>query len=249
MALVIISIVTAVHPGALPYLGAAYASLDAQVLPDGWEWEWCLQEDGSGVAVHAALPEPDDPRIRIGSSRKGGPAVARTMAFARSQGEVVKVLDADDELTAGALARDIGALKAHPQIGWTTSRVLDLMPDGSLVGFEGDPPAGLIDRGAVLTHWRKHHRAQVHPATLCMRRDLVMLLGGWMALPASEDTGLLTALSVLSEGYFTPEPGLWYRKHPGQSTAHPDHGKGAEWAARMSIIEARADALAALLDS
>ncbi|WP_424864081.1 glycosyltransferase [Streptomyces sp. MMS24-I29] len=244
----IISIVTAVHPGGLPYLGAAYASLDSQVLPNGWTWEWCLQADGSDVAVREALPQPDDPRIRIGSSRKGGPAVARTMAFARSVGELIKVLDADDELTAGALARDIAALEAHPQIGWATSRVLDLMPDGSLVGFEGDPPAGLIARGAVLTHWRQHHRAQVHPATLCVRRDLVMLLGGWMALPASEDTGLLTALSVLSEGYFTSETGLRYRKHAGQSTAHPDHGQGAEWAARMSIIEARADALAALVD-
>ncbi|MBD3550005.1 glycosyltransferase [Streptomyces sp. JV180] len=243
-----LSILTAVHPGALPYLGSAYASLDSQVMPDGWTWEWCIQEDGADVGAREALPAPDDPRIRIGSSRKGGPAVARTMALARSSGEMIKVLDADDELTAGALARDIGALTAHPRIGWTTSRVLDLMPDGSLLGFEGDPPAGLIERGAVLTHWRQHRRAQVHPATLCMRRDLVVLLGGWMALPASEDTGLLTALSVLSEGYFTPEPGLRYRKHSGQSTAHPDHGQGAEWAARMSIIEARADALAALLD-
>ncbi|MGW5801100.1 glycosyltransferase family 2 protein [Streptomyces bacillaris] len=244
----VVSVLTAVHPGALPYLGTAYASLDGQALPDGWTWEWCLQEDGSNVGACEALPEPDDPRIRIGSSRKGGPAVARTMAFARSEGELVKVLDADDELTAGALARDIGALEAHPQIGWTTSRVLDLMPDGSLLGFEGDPPPGLIDRGTVLTHWRQHHRAQVHPATLCIRRDLVTLLGGWMALPASEDTGLLTALSVLSEGFFTSEPGLRYRKHPAQSTAHPDHAQGAEWAARMSIIEARADALSALIN-
>ncbi|MET8502976.1 glycosyltransferase [Streptomyces microflavus] len=244
----VLSVVTAIHPGALPYLGAAYQSLTSQVLPDGWTWEWCIQEDGVDVGARAALPDPTDPRIRIGSSRKGGPAVARTMALARSTGSLIKVLDADDELTTGALARDISALEAHPRIGWTTSRVLDLMPDGSLQEFEGDPAPGLIAREAVLTHWREHHRPQVHPATLCVRRDLVTLLGGWMALPASEDTGLLTALSVISEGYFTREPGLRYRKHPGQSTAHPDHGQGAEWAARMSIIEARADALAALIN-
>lgn len=244
----VISILTAVHPGALPYLGAAYESLDAQILPDGWTWEWCLQADGDDVALREALPRPDDPRIRIGSSRKGGPAVARTIAAARSVGELLKVLDADDELTAGALARDVTALEVNPQIGWTTSRVLDLMPDGSLIGFEGDPPPGVITLGAVLNHWRQHHRAQVHPATLCVRRNLVLLLGGWMALPASEDTGLLTALSVLSEGYFISEPGLRYRKHPSQSTAHPAHGQGEEWAARMSIIEARADALAAFID-
>lgn len=243
----VISVVTAMHDAARPYLAAAYQSLAAQELPEGWTWEWCIQEDGPDVASKELLPEPSDPRIHISSSRKGGPAVARTMAFARSTGSLIKVLDADDELTEGALARDIAALEAHPPVGWTTSRVVDLMPDGSLLGFEGDPEHGTIARGAVLDHWRAHHRPQVHPATLCARRDLVTLLGGWMALPASEDTGLLTALSVLREGFFISDVGLRYRKHAAQSTAHPDHREGEEWAARMDIIEARAAALAHLL--
>jgi hypothetical protein len=68
-----------------------------------------------------------------------------------------------------------------------------------------------------------------------------------MALPASEDTGLLTSLSVLSEGYFIPEVGLHYRKHAAQSTTHPQHSTGDEWEARMKIIEARAEALSDLL--
>ncbi len=40
-----------------------------------------------------------------------------------------------------------------------------------------------------------------------------------MALPASEDTGLLLALNAVSTGYFIPDAGLLYRKWPGQSTA------------------------------
>ncbi|MGW1270082.1 glycosyltransferase family 2 protein [Streptomyces sp. NPDC002491] len=238
-----ISVLTAVHEGARPFLSAAYASLTAQELPPGWSWEWCVQEDGSDVAAKDALENPTDPRIRIGASRKGGPAVTRTMAFARSTGPLVKVLDADDELTAGALARDIAALEADASIGWTTSRVVDLMPDGSLLGFEGDPAPGVIPQGDVLSHWRDHHRPQVHPATLCARRDLITLLGGWMALPSSEDTGLLTALSVLAPGYFISETGLRYRKHEAQSTAHPEHSAGGEWEARMHLIKERAEAL------
>ncbi|MEU9237636.1 glycosyltransferase family 2 protein [Streptomyces subrutilus] len=240
---------TAVHGAARPYLASAYNSLVTQPLPSGWEWEWCVQEDGEAVAAKDALPNPGDPRIHISSSRQGGPAVARTMAFARSRGSVVKVLDADDELADGALLRDLTVLEERPHIGWTTSRVVDLMPDGSLVGFEGDPPAGLIERAAVFTHWREHRRPQVHPATLCVRRELVDLLGGWMALPASEDTGLLTALSVLSEGFFIPDVSLRYRRHGGQSTAHPAHREGEEWAARMQVIESRTLALQALLNS
>src|SRR5690606_23698284 len=224
-----ISVLTAVHEGALPYLGAAYTSLNAQVMPNGWSWEWCIQEDGAHVAAKGRLPNPSDPRVRLGASRTGGPAVTRTMAFARSAGSLVKVLDADDELAPGALARDIAVLESEASVGWTTSRVLDLLPDGSLLGFEGDPAPGVIHKGAVLSHWREHRRPQVHPATLCARRDLVTFLGGWMALPASEDTGLLTALSVLSRGWFLPEVGLRYRKHDAQSTAHPEHGAGDEW--------------------
>ncbi len=65
-----------------------------------------------------------------------------------------------------------------------------------------------------------------------------------MALPASEDTALLMALDVMADGWFIGEPGLHYRKHPGQTTAHPDHRGGAEWKARMGAIRKRADALA-----
>ncbi|MFF0142387.1 glycosyltransferase family 2 protein [Streptomyces sp. NPDC005227] len=239
----LLSVVTAVHEGARPYISHAYESLIAQELPQGWAWEWCVQEDGHDVRAHDALSAPNDPRIRLASSRAGGPAVARTMAFARSKGSLIKVLDADDVLAPGALARDIAALTEHADIGWTTCRVLDLMPDGETVGYGGDPAPGLIPRGEVFSYWRTTRRPQVHPATLCVRRELVDLLGGWMAIPASEDTGLLTALSVLTAGFFVPEVGLHYRKHAAQSTALPEHSKGAEWEARMSVIEARAEAL------
>jgi hypothetical protein len=92
--------------------------------------------------------------------------------------------------------------------------------------------------------WKANgYRAPVHPATLCMRRDLLLALSGGMALPASEDTGLLIAASVVSDGYFIAEPGLHYRKWPGQMTGQAAHRDPAEHAARMRIIEARASAL------
>lgn len=98
------------------------------------------------------------------------------------------------------------------------------MPDGSTIGFDQDPDEGPIQPVEVLQHWLTHgHRAQVHPATLCMRRSLLLMLGGWMALPASEDTGLLLALNAVSTGYFIAEPGLLYRKWDGQSTAAAAH--------------------------
>ncbi|WP_256103730.1 glycosyltransferase family 2 protein [Streptomyces sp. ODS05-4] len=241
----IISVITAVHAPAAHYLPAAYESLCAQQLPEGWDWQWVIQEDGETDAV--APHVPDDPRVSFDRGRPGRAGVARTLGLSRAAGEYLKVLDADDVLTAGALARDLHALTANPELGWATSRVLDLMPDGSTVGFDQDPPEGPIERGAVLAHWKAHDfRAQVHPATLFARRDLVLALGGWMALPASEDTGLLLALSAVSRGWFTADTGLLYRKWPGQVTNHPSHVETGERAARMAVVEARAAALASL---
>ncbi|MEU7928140.1 glycosyltransferase [Micromonospora sp. NPDC049107] len=242
----LVSVITPVHAPSIEHLSGAYDSLVKQEMPDGWDWQWLVQEDGQTGALNGVLP--DDPRISIGGGRPGGPGVARTLALSRVTGQHVKVLDADDQLTPGALSRDIAAFEAHPQIGWTTSRVLDLMPDGSTLGWDKDPEGGTIARGAVLAFWQANgYRSQVHPATLCIRRDLLLALGGWMALPASEDTGLLLAASAISDGYFTREHGLLYRKWPGQVTSQAAHREPVEYEGRMKIIEARAVALASML--
>ncbi|MFG2566472.1 glycosyltransferase [Streptomyces sp. NPDC048567] len=235
----LLSLITPVHRAGLTYLRETYDSLAVQVLPEGWEWEWLIQEDGEGVGAAELLP--DDPRIKVAASRRGGPHVSQTVALGRSYGELVKTLDADDLLTEGALARDIRVLTERPGVGWVTSAVLDLMPDGSRVGFP-DPAEGPVEPGDVLAHWELHHRAQVHPATLCVRRQLIVALGGWTALPASGDTGLLLGLDAFSPGWFIAEVGLLYRKHDGQITTDPAHAQGPEWDARMRIIGERARA-------
>jgi glycosyltransferase involved in cell wall biosynthesis len=240
-----ITVVTAVHAPSAHYLPEAYKSLRDQELPAGWDWQWLIQEDGQTDDVAPYVP--DDDRVVFRQGRPGGPGVARTMALAHAVGEYVKVLDADDQLTPGTLARDLAAVDSDPTIGWATSRVLDLMPDGSTVGFPGDPDGGPIERGAVVEYWKaSDYRAQVHPATLFIRRDLVLALGGWMALPASEDTGLLLALNAVARGWFSADVGLLYRKWPGQATGHSAHTDADERDARMAVVEARARELAYL---
>ncbi|MEV8316164.1 glycosyltransferase [Streptomyces sp. NPDC059900] len=237
-----IIVITAVHAPSARFLADAYTSLCEQELPAGWEWHWLIQEDGTTdrVAPHV----PDDGRITFKQGRPGGPGVARTLALAHADGAYIKILDADDQLAPGALARDLAALETDRTIGWATSRALDLLPDGTTAGFPGDPETGPIERGEVLDHWASHdYRAQVHPATLFVRRELLLALGGWMALPASEDTGLLLALDATARGWFTSEVGLLYRKWEGQMTGQAAHTGTAERAARMAVIETRARAL------
>ncbi|MGW1956213.1 glycosyltransferase family 2 protein [Streptomyces sp. NPDC001920] len=235
-------VVTAVHGPSARFLPEAHTSLVQQELPAGWEWHWVIQEDGWTDEVRPYVP--DDARVTFRQGRSGGPGVARTIALAHAEGEYVKILDADDRLTPGALARDVAALEADGSVGWTTSRALDLLPDGSTAGFPGDPEEGPIERGSVLDFWKANgYLAQVHPATLCVRRELLLGLGGWMALPASEDTGLLLALDAVSRGWFSAEVGLLYRKWEGQATGQAAHVDPVERAARMAVVEARARAL------
>ncbi|WBB65748.1 glycosyltransferase [Micromonospora sp. WMMD812] len=238
-----ISVITPVHTPSIPYLADAYESLRSQELPDGWTWEWLVQEDGRTGKVATALPA--DPRIHVATGKPGGPGVARNMAMARSDGDLLRVLDADDQLTPGALAREIDAVTGRADVGWTTSSVLDLLPDGSTIGWQhADPPGGKLQRTDVLTYFQQHNYGlPVHPATLCIRRELALALGGWMALPGGEDTGLLLAASVVADGFFIAEPGLLYRKHPDQITAQAGWTATEEWQLRMKLIEARAVAL------
>ncbi|OHT77872.1 glycosyltransferase [Mycobacteroides chelonae] len=238
----LISIITAVYRPEAEFLMAAYDSVRTQVVPAGWSLEWIVQEDGDTGIAEKILPGED--WIKFGTGRHNGVAITRNLGLGRSRGAFIKDLDQDDVLTAGVVERDIRVLMANRDIGWTTSRVLDLLSDGSTAGFDNDPPAGRIAPGSVLEHWRSHnYRLPVHPATMCVRRELVTALGGWMAVPGSDDTGMLIAASVVSAGYFHPEVGLLYRKWPGQESAKAPHYEQSEWQTRMSLISERADAI------
>lgn len=213
-----ISIITPVYAPRAEYLGETYKSLEAQTLPPGWEWEWLVQQDGPEGELDGYLPA--DERISLQtSSRWGGQALARNLALARANGSLVKVLDADDVLTEGSLRRDVALLDAEPDIAYTISRVLNYHPDGSTTRFPENPDPGPIPQGALLPYWQRNDEPQVHPASLCVRHEMLAALGGWMAVTSSEDTGLLLALNAVSTGYFIGEPGLLYRVWPGQTTA------------------------------
>ncbi len=236
----LISVITPVFNPVPEYLTAAYESLRDQQMSPGWRWEWIVQEDGHTRQAQDILPADD--RIVFGRERHGGVAIARNLALAAARGELVKNLDHDDLLTPGALARDIVNLSRSPALRWATSRALDLMPDGSAVGLPGDPQGGRLDPGQVFEHWRSHdYRLPVHPATICIERSLAVVIGGWMASPGSDDTGMLIAASLLSPGYFEPEAGLLYRKWPGQAGAKPAHREPSEWKLRMRLIEERGE--------
>lgn len=245
-----VSVITAVDPDRSAHLPEVWESLSSQQLPDGWKWEWLVQCDGveedAQRTVRALLPA--DERVSFGASRKGGPGIARTMALARAGGGLVKTLDADDRLTPDVLARDVSAC-TQGGICWSASRVLDDRDGTRSPHYPDDPPDGRLQSGTVYAAYRNGYRILVHPATLCVRYDVLLALGGWMALPASEDTALLLALDAVSDGWFNETVGMIYRRWEPQMSASAAHAEPAELATRRKLAQERAEALTLLMDS
>ncbi|MDQ0808761.1 hypothetical protein QFZ63_000475 [Streptomyces sp. B3I7] len=237
-----ISVVTPVYEGGEKYLGAAHESLrvERDSLPEGWDLQWLVQEDGISGRPFRGLP--DEPWISSGMAREGGAAVARTMALPRATGELVRMLDADDLMAKGGLARDIAAMEAHPALGWCISAGLDLLPDGSLVPGPYDPPEGLLTYQTLLTAYD----ANCFPVLgthLTVRTPLLLAVAGWPAVPAWETLGIVLRCAAVSDGWMTASPGGIYRKHPDQTTARPSYVNVADGQQLRTIVRAQAEAL------
>lgn len=235
-----ISIITPVLGTKAQHLGEACQSVTDQELPPGWELEWLVQQDGPDGDAVSGLPS--EPWISASASVAwGGPAIARNLALGRATGELVKVLDADDMLCPRALWRDIEVLEEHQDVHWTVSRALNYLADDSLSQFEDNPPPGLLDQQAFMDYWEQHGEPSIHPATLCVRRSTLLNLGGWMALPTSEDTGLVLALNATTYGSFIGQTGLLHRRWANQSSLHREDGSDRR--ATLALINQRAKAL------
>jgi glycosyltransferase involved in cell wall biosynthesis len=239
----LVSIITPVFPDADDHLVAAYRSILDQEVPTGWGWEWLVHIDGGPVPDW--LTHLHDRRVRISADgHNQGAAPTRNMLVSRSAGTYLKVLDADDQLTPGVLARDLAVVAAHPQVTWVTSRARDLLGDGTLVDAADAPAPGLLEVGSVFRAWMAHDfRSSIHPATLFAERGAVLALGGWTAVSTSEDTGLLLALNCREQGFFSDEVGLTYRKWPKQLTGQAQHRSLEHRRLRHNFIQQRCEVL------
>jgi glycosyltransferase involved in cell wall biosynthesis len=214
----VISVITAVHGARLDLLRQAGKSLAAQELPAGWSFEWIIQEDGVDNASSAIAAEFPFARYEH-SGQRLGPGGTRNFALVRSSGELVHVLDSDDQLLPNCLATAVAAFDTYPEAHWVAGQADDLLPDESRVAFEPEISTGLVPTGVFGDFFSQHDRMPVHPAGTTIRTDTLRALGGWAALPIGEDTLLMVALTELFPGVLTERVTWLYRKHSDQVTA------------------------------
>ena len=216
----LISLLTPVLADRAELLVEAGESVAAQQLPDGWELEWIVQEDGPKPALRVIAERFPFARYQA-NGEPLGVAVTRNLALTRASGELIHVLDSDDLLLPHGLAVHIEAFTEHPDLHWVAGQGDDLLTDGSHRSVQLDLAAGRVERGVLTQYFVDHGGVPIHPAGLTMRTNTVRALGGWAAAPRSEDVALLVAVADLAPGYLTPTATWLARQHPGQTTRRP----------------------------
>lgn len=210
-----LSVLTAVY-GVPAYFHELADSVLSQDLPDGWDLEWLIQEDGPATDQVTALAARDE-RCRTGANGvHRGTAATRNAALARAGGEYVRTVDQDDLLLPGSLADGVNVLRRRPSVHWVAAQADDLTAQGRRP-HPSSLPAGVIAPGTLGDHLLAHATVPVHGAGLTVRTVTLRALGGWAGVPRSDDVSVLIALSELTEGYLSPEVTWLYRRHPGQT--------------------------------
>lgn len=234
-----VSIITAAYAANAVFLNEANASVAGQKLPQGWNLEWVIQEDGDVPVLADYFASVPYASYAANGRRLGVPGT-RNLALDRARGGLVRVLDADDVLLPDALSSLIPHFE-HGNVHWAVGQADDLMTDGSRVQWEPLIPTGRVQAGAA-NGWAIEHGGNwpIHGAGLMMRTDTLRAFGGWAGTPNDEDLVMFAALSEICDGYHDAAVTWLYRQHPGQVTRTDAVRKHSEASRRIALNRVQA---------
>lgn len=148
-------------------IGRALASVKVQGIKDV---EVIIGDDASTddtvTVVQALMPEATVVCLPVNQ----GASAARNAALKLAKGDLITLLDSDDEWLPGKLAKQILFLEEHPEVGLCGSGHLLICKDGSRSEFPGKNPPD----------WRRelHYAQSFHGAcTPLMRREVLEKVG------------------------------------------------------------------------
>jgi Glycosyl transferase family 2 len=158
------------------YIGQALDSIAAQSYP---HWELIVVEDGSlgptQQIVEAFARRHPQHRVEYSrNDRNRGVSHSRNFAFAKTSGEFVALLDADDRWLPDHLAKSIEQLRASgADLAYSSVELVEDASDRPL-GVWGPQPHELEDFTTSL-----YHRNFILPSATVMRRAVLAEVGAW----------------------------------------------------------------------
>lgn len=218
----LVSIITPTQARNADWIGETYASIADSALPDGWEWEWLVQEDGDepGIAVDAWA---GDDRVRYAAlGVQVGSGATRNAALVRARGDVVAGMDHDDVYADGGLRALVEALDPAGEAQWACGRCDWLLPDGGRWAKDDVLPTGPVDPGAITRYYLDTGDWPFPAAFAVYRRRPLIAAGGWPAMVRSEDAALLLGFAHHRAGVWVDRVVATYRRWPGQKTVRPE---------------------------
>jgi glycosyltransferase involved in cell wall biosynthesis len=184
------------------YLGQAIRSALEQTLPPH---EVILVDDGSTDSSREIAASFGSAVICLSQEHRGASA-ARNLAIARSTGDWIAFLDADDYWLPDKLERQAAAIQADPSVGLVYTGRTELSPDGTSRDFQAPRPQRvkkMLPAGNVL-----------FPTTALVRRSLLPEQAFDTSLESSVDWWFFYCLSRIARFAAVPEPTAVYRASP-----------------------------------
>jgi glycosyltransferase involved in cell wall biosynthesis len=153
-------------------------------------------------------------RVRGFRQRNSGPSAARNLAFARSTGNWISYLDADDEWLPHKIERQMAVLAANPTLRWCATNFFLVHPDRV-------EPLELQRQAERTVSTRQRFEdfldaegwgVTLLPSTVVVEASLIREVEGWNeALRGPEDVDLWYRLAILAPGVgYVPEPCVRY---------------------------------------
>ncbi len=232
-----VSVLTAVRIEHVQYLHQAWQSIVEQSLPNDWTIRWYVQEDGKQSELQGFIKSLGSAVADYAASgARGGVAEARNLALARATGDVVVILDADDQLASGSVSRVLATLESGAMwCGFAAIEDCDglqLRRDGGYsarLSVDGAMPPEAskfvpsewvrsLQPGSPRSCWEDFGVLPFHPATFATKASIIWDYGGWPGLARDEDTALILAITDDNAGVVSDDVNLIYRRHMEQTS-------------------------------
>jgi glycosyltransferase involved in cell wall biosynthesis len=212
-----VSIVIPTHNMA-DYLPLALDSALAQGYP---ELEIIVVDDGSTDNTFKVL-RPYLPHIRCFRQEREGVAAARNLALRLAEGEYVRFLDADDALSADAIAAQVNLLRQCPQVALVHGPAHVIDSNGRTRGLRRSPlPSGAATIVPSARAFRRLLRGcDICASTVMVRMTALRRVGPFRqeSVPG-EDWDMWLRFAAYYDQAYIPKPLGYYRIHRESATA------------------------------